>query len=305
MLNKNKIGFSLIELVFVIVISLILASLALITFRNFAPAANLAAEKQTVASIKTGISLYYLDPERGNLISFPPQLDTAEAGSLASAANPFFDLVLSDPVTSGWQKVGANSWEAVSSGNCYEYDAGVAGLFWQVGTPGTTTTTTSSTTTTRTTTTTSMTTTTRTSTTTTTIRTTTSTSTTRVTAPTSTITTTTGLPVTTTTTATTSSTAVAAPRVQTSPATGISSSGATLNLTYNFGGAGSGSVQFRYKKSTDAAWTYTGWAAASGSGAYSSSLSGLTSNSSYYFVARLMYGATQIEGGQLSFTTSP
>jgi hypothetical protein len=62
---------------------------------------------------------------QGNAQFFPATLDTAEVGSTASAANPFFGQVLYEPVTRGWQKVGANTWEAQKSGNYYGYDQAI------------------------------------------------------------------------------------------------------------------------------------------------------------------------------------
>src|SRR5512136_63370 len=112
MKQKNLPGFTLIELMLVIIIGVIIFSVGLISFVNLAPQAELSVEKQTVASIKNGISFYYLDPSRGNIQSFPATLDTAEVDSVASGTNPFFSQVLYESVTKGWRKVSARTWEA-------------------------------------------------------------------------------------------------------------------------------------------------------------------------------------------------
>lgn len=69
---KTRPGFTLIELMLVIVIGAFIYSVGLIAFVNLAPAANQSAEKQTVSSIKAGLSFYYFDPNWGNIGSRPP-----------------------------------------------------------------------------------------------------------------------------------------------------------------------------------------------------------------------------------------
>ncbi len=202
----NRPGFTFIELLLVVIIGSIIFSLALITFRDFSPQANLSVEKQTVASIKSGISFYHLDPARGDMSNFPAALDSAAAGSDASPANPFFGQVLFEPVTRGWRKTGANTWEATDSAHFYSYDPSL-GIFHQVSAEAvpTTTTTTVTTTTTQTTTTT-----------------------------------------TTTTTTSTTTTIPYWPSVVTQPPTLPSYNNVSLNMTYDFAAFGSGTVQFQF-----------------------------------------------------------
>jgi hypothetical protein len=93
------------------------------------------------------------------------------------------------------------------------------------------------------------------------------------------------------------------PTVTTSAATGIGINSATLNMSFDFKDYGSGQVRFKYKKSTDSAWTYSDWMVGAGSGTGSQVVSSLSPNTGYQFAARLQYGTAEIEGPVLTFTT--
>lgn len=307
---RTKGGFTLISTIMVMVILSIIVAIAFSVYRNFEPVAQESVEKSTAEAIKTGVMIYFLDPQQGGTRNFPPELDSAEAGSYATNTNPFFGVVLQEPVKRDWQKLSANTWQFTPTGNTYEYRVELSGLFRLIEapttttimpppttTPLTTTSTTSTTTSTTTTTTSTSTTTSTTTTSTTTSSTSTTTSTTTTAAPTTTTTT--------TTTVTTTTTPPAPPSVVTQAATSIGRNNARLNMTYNFGGYATGQVQFKYRRSGVATWTYTAWAIRNGSGSYNTNRSGLTRNSLYYFVARLQYSGGEIEGAQLSFTTLP
>jgi hypothetical protein len=93
------------------------------------------------------------------------------------------------------------------------------------------------------------------------------------------------------------------PMVTTSAATAVGTSSATLNMSFDFKDYGSGQVQFKYKKTTDSAWTYSDWIAGVGSGTSSQVVNSLSPNTGYQFAARLKYGTTEIEGPVLTFTS--
>jgi parallel beta-helix repeat protein len=100
------------------------------------------------------------------------------------------------------------------------------------------------------------------------------------------------------------------PTVTTQAATELRFLFATVNMDYTVGGYSPVQVRFAYKKSTDSAWSYTGWVSKSVDGTYARLLSMLTPGGQYAFKAQLKYddvvdGETVIEGGTLQFNTSP
>jgi hypothetical protein len=95
-----------------------------------------------------------------------------------------------------------------------------------------------------------------------------------------------------------------APTVTTKAATGITSSSATLNMSYTMGSYDDLRVCYAYKKVSDSEWTDTGFVPKSTSGDYSEAITALESNTLYEFKALLLYSITLIDGGTLQFTTS-
>lgn len=110
-----KKGFTLIELVIVILIVGILASFAIPKFIDLQRNAALSSEKALIGSIKQGIATAHLAHGIGkagelfpqtefSAAGYPNNLDGAPQGN-ASATNPFFVYVLEGGVTDPkWQK---------------------------------------------------------------------------------------------------------------------------------------------------------------------------------------------------------
>ena len=87
---KNSSGFTLIELVMVIVILGILSAVAVPKFTDLTDQAKNAATAGVVGGVRSGIGIWYAS----NLGSgFPSTLDGATDGA-ASQTNAFFDSVL-------------------------------------------------------------------------------------------------------------------------------------------------------------------------------------------------------------------
>ncbi|MFC1668100.1 type II secretion system protein [Chlamydiota bacterium] len=101
----KRTGFTLIELVMVIVILAVLASVAIPIYVNLRDDANEAAEQGVVGGVRAGILTYFVDPSRGNYTSYPATLDSASGD--AAPGNPYFDTVLAQGgITQGWTKSG-------------------------------------------------------------------------------------------------------------------------------------------------------------------------------------------------------
>ncbi|HOY09049.1 MAG TPA: type II secretion system protein [Candidatus Omnitrophota bacterium] len=113
----NKKGFTLIELIMVIVILGILAAVAIPQYFNLQDDANEAAEKGIIGGVRAGIQTYFAK-YRG----WPSALDSASAGDCATT-NVCFDTVLAQGgVTENWT-VDASGNYVGPNGGSYAYDS--------------------------------------------------------------------------------------------------------------------------------------------------------------------------------------
>ncbi len=123
MKNTSRKGFTLIELVMVIIILGVLAAVAIPVFVNLQSEANTAAEKGVIGGVRAGIVSYYIDTARGNRTAYPSSLDGATDGTTASKANPLFTVVLTQGgVTTDWKKASKSKYSG-PTGNVYTYDS--------------------------------------------------------------------------------------------------------------------------------------------------------------------------------------
>jgi hypothetical protein len=93
--------------------------------------------------------------------------------------------------------------------------------------------------------------------------------------------------------------------VTTKAATNITAYSSALNMDYTVGGFSPVQVRFAYKKSADLFWSHTDWVSKSRSGTHAETLTGLSPDTEYDFIAQLRHNDIEIEveGTTLQFAT--
>ena len=116
-----RVGFTLVELVVVILILGILAGVATPKILDAAAKATEAASDEQVRNILDGIEHYYLDRLSQGSPRFPGELDDASF-TVCDVSNPCFGNVLRRAITDGkWKKI-TNIQYVSPAGKTYEYD---------------------------------------------------------------------------------------------------------------------------------------------------------------------------------------
>ena len=113
-----KKGFTLIELIMIIVILGILSAVAVPKYFDLQASAKVAAEKGVVGGVRAGIYTYFAQNK-----TYPATLDSA-TNAACSTLNICFDTVLQQGgITSDWTKASATSYTG-PAGNTYTYTVG-------------------------------------------------------------------------------------------------------------------------------------------------------------------------------------
>ena len=121
-------GFTLIELIIIIVVLGVLAVSAIPIYYNLTDDAKGSSEKGVVGNVRAGIMLYYVNSAKsGGTPAYPTTLDAEANDTAASDSDPLFINVVQGGVTDGWTKKTATTWEG-PAGNTYAYSS-AAGTF--------------------------------------------------------------------------------------------------------------------------------------------------------------------------------
>ncbi|MBI4431272.1 MAG: prepilin-type N-terminal cleavage/methylation domain-containing protein [Candidatus Omnitrophica bacterium] len=130
---KNSQGFTLIELIMVIVVLGFLAVIAIPEYVDLAPRAKKAGEQGVVGGVRAGIATQIAKRAIGGSTGvnvYPPTLDDSTLTPVADcstiAAAPFcFDAVIPGGIRdSGWAKTGAAAYTG-PNGGAYTYTSSI------------------------------------------------------------------------------------------------------------------------------------------------------------------------------------
>ncbi len=103
---KNK-GFTLIELIMVIVILGILAAVAIPRFQDLAGDANASAEQGVVGGVRAGIATLHAFNTANNIApAYPATLDAAANGACTTVNACFTTVLAQGGITADWSKAG-------------------------------------------------------------------------------------------------------------------------------------------------------------------------------------------------------
>lgn len=128
--SRNRKGFTLVELMAVVVVLAILAGVALPKFFDYSQQARIASCKGTLGGVRAGIANYYADQAITATAAYPTLVQLQTTGTVMQEQlphNPFItETTASNTIVAG---VWASPPPVVAGGAGWAYDA-AAGKFW-------------------------------------------------------------------------------------------------------------------------------------------------------------------------------
>ena len=124
-LNRNK-GFTLIELIMVIVILAVLGAVAIPTYVDLSSEAKISAETGVVGGVRAALTTYFVDQTKGNRggngTGYPSTLDgVGNTTACSKTAKCFVTVLTQGGVTSDWTKTSGTVYIG-PTGTTYTYD---------------------------------------------------------------------------------------------------------------------------------------------------------------------------------------
>ena len=119
---RSQKGFTLIELIMVIVILAILSVVAVPIYVDLRNEARLASEQGVAAGVRAGILTFYVDPARGNRTNYPATLDGATNGACTDANACFTTVLGQGGVSQDWTRLSDTTYRSsVNTTNVWTY----------------------------------------------------------------------------------------------------------------------------------------------------------------------------------------
>jgi len=114
---RGRKGFTLIELIMIIVILGILAAVAVPQYFNLSTTAQTAAERGVVGGVRSGITTYFAQNR-----AYPAALDAAAVGACSNTNACFVNILAQGGVRADWTKATATTYTG-PAGTTYTYTA--------------------------------------------------------------------------------------------------------------------------------------------------------------------------------------
>ena len=121
--RRTNPAFTIIEMLMAIVIIGLLAIVTLPRFGETRIGATGAAERGTVAAIRSGLQVARLTNPSTDADGYPEKLDAAPSGTASDASPLFTDVIEGGIADSKWEKLSSDRYRFIPTKRSYRYDA--------------------------------------------------------------------------------------------------------------------------------------------------------------------------------------